>query len=789
MEQGGDGIARQTTSDMVWHELVGRLVAMGSNYTEGDQVKPVAILWPDGDRLWIGLIEELRTVLPELFILGPIDPAGRSGPAIWLRCVEARTVETAYPPDAVPIFYLPGVSRQQLRAVEECPALIEPLVELQFRGVVWSHPNGKDWTPLAFLSSRHGGLGLEVANDAESQEALQRALPALMRDRLVNLAGKKLDADFLNSILTPDLPVEILRWMNDPKGVRKFKSGAEWEAFSAQCCTEYRLRPEKDGPLRAANLLGNREGAWGKVWTRFAEAPVRYPGVVTLLERAAPASGGMLAFDREYWPTFNARDEELLAKSLLELKDKSGADAAKAIMELERSHGARRDWVWRMVGQAPLAVALEHLSLLATLTRKPLAAADPAAMADLYMETGWEADAAAAGALAAADSPSAEEAIATAVRVLYLPWLEESARNLQTFAAKWPEAMRPRQASPDTADGRVVLFVDGLRMDLAHGVIRKLRPMGFEAGLAWDWAAFPTVTPTGKTAVSPMAAVLAGGGPEEEFAPSLAGTEKRWTADRFRAFLKEQGVQILEGRDCGDPGGRAWTEAGALDSRGHNEGIKSAKTLVQEVRDIAGRIGELLESGWREVVVVTDHGWLLVPGGLPKVNLSHFVVEHRWGRCAAVKMTAATDLPSLPWHWNPEVTIATPPGVGSFRAGLEYAHGGISAQEMVVPRLTVRAGTAAKGQTKITGLKWIGLRCRVSIENSAPGLTADIRGRAADSASSKVDGGRPREVGVDGTVSLPIADDREIGNAAVVVLTGPDGSVLASMPTVIGDNP
>ena len=58
---------------------------------------------------------------------------------------------------------------------------------------------------------------------------------------------------------------------------------------------------------------------------------------------------------------------------------------------------------------------------------------------------------------------------------------------------------------------------------------------------------------------------------------------------------------------------------------------------------MVSRIGALLKAGWSEVVVVTDHGWLLVPGGLPKVELKSFLAEHRWGRCATLKSGAQTN--------------------------------------------------------------------------------------------------------------------------------------------------
>ena len=784
---GSSSSVRETCDDAVGQELARRVRGAGA-YTVGDQIPPAAILWPDGEKRWAGVLSELKGLIPELYSLGAIAPTERTGPAIWLRCIEARTVEPAPPSGRTPIFYLPGVSRQDLRAVEECTSEFEPLIELQFRGAVWTHPNGRDWTPFAFLTSAHGGLGLEVLGDSDTAVALDRALAMVLKERIADLTAEKLDAQFLNMLLAPDLPVEILRWMNDPAAARKRKADSEWQAFCAQCGADYGLHPEKDGELHAAEFLGNRTGEWTKVWKRFAEAPNRYSGVVALLEQAAPTTDGMLALDREYWPTNNAQDEVKLAKALVALKDKPAGEAAKAILEQERVHGCRRQWVWSEVGLTPLAAALEHLSLLATLTQKPLADADAVSMAEQYVQSGWETDAAAIAAMAAGNTPETDEAVAVAVRALYLPWLDESARNLQHFAIQSPVDLRPRLAPAEAMNGRILLFVDGLRFDLARRLVRHLNPMGIQSQMEWDWAAVPTVTPTGKTAVSPMASVLTGGGPEEEFAPSIAATGQRWTADRFHVFLKEQGVQNLQGRDCGKTTGRAWAEVGSVDSRGHNEGVKTAKTLEQEVRDIASRIRELLDAGWREIVVVTDHGWLLVPGGLPKVNLSHFVVEHRWGRCAAVKATGTTELPTVPWYWNPDVTIATPPGAGCFRAGLEYAHGGLSVQEIVVPRLTIRAGVLASGQAKISAVKWVGLRCRVSVQNTVSGMKADIRGRPADAKSSKIEGGQPREIGSDGTVSLPVGDDRETGNAAVVVLLGPDGTPAHTVPTVIGEN-
>ncbi len=136
------------------------LKALGSTatYNPDVQVAPVCILWPDRDRQWEAIMPRIQNELKELFILGDYDPEKRMGPAIWLRCLIAdRIAEFELPPGKTPILYLPGVSRQDLRAVEACPDHLKPLAELQYRGVIWSQVNAKDWTVFCLFKIRSGG--------------------------------------------------------------------------------------------------------------------------------------------------------------------------------------------------------------------------------------------------------------------------------------------------------------------------------------------------------------------------------------------------------------------------------------------------------------------------------------------------------------------------------------------------------------------------------------------------------------------------------------------------------
>ena len=79
--------------------LAAALRTCASSFAAGDQVAPSALLWPDPEQLWEGVIPELQSTLPELFVLGSYAPDKRTGPALWLlprRIVLRATV--AAPP-------------------------------------------------------------------------------------------------------------------------------------------------------------------------------------------------------------------------------------------------------------------------------------------------------------------------------------------------------------------------------------------------------------------------------------------------------------------------------------------------------------------------------------------------------------------------------------------------------------------------------------------------------------------------------------------------------------------
>lgn len=235
---------------------------------------------------------------------------------------------------------------------------------------------------------------------------------------------------------------------------------------------------------------------------------------------------------QETWPQDNEAAEHALRESLNALESMHTTQAHAEIGQLEREHAARRTWVWARLGYSPLAAALAHLHDLATYTVVPLTGTG-AEQTDSYIGFGWRADAAALGALAGVEHPADVAAISTALRAIYQPWLDQSARAFQAAYTAIPGKAR----DPDFAPGTCLLFCDALRYDLAQRLASTLTQQGMSCETSASLAPFPGITPTVKPAVSPVAGRFTGAG-AGELTPLLAERGTRVSAETLRAELR-----------------------------------------------------------------------------------------------------------------------------------------------------------------------------------------------------------------------------------------------------------
>lgn len=755
-------------------------------YNRNDQVPPAVLLWPDQDRQWEPLLPRLRGILPHLLTLGPWDAPTRTGPAIWLRCMLARTLpETTYwPEETIPIIYLPGISRPKLRAVEDCPADLQPLAALQYRGTYFAHANGKDWTISGFLQSDKAGPGLDIARDAATLEALKTALVELVDVEVDKLAGKQLSADDFNDMLLPDPERQLLQWLNDPAPTREQWDKNRWKTFRNICKKQYDFDPESDGEIGAAERLGLRGKKWDAVWQRYVDGPDPYPNIPDRLRVARPKATGLFDFC-ESWPQDNEQMEQELRQGLQSLKTAPPASVPQQIADLEQRHGPRRGWIWARLDRAPLALALQHIVALAEATAKPLTGVNLEALAQSYMAGGWKADAAMLAGLADVRAADDVSAVRDAILTLYQPWLRDTAERFQQLVPDTLEHPSRKSGKKPASKGTCILFADGLRYDVGQKLRAALEKIGLSIEAGWHWSAVPPVTPTAKPALSPITDLLTGTPDGDGFCPALAENGKKLTSDRFLQLLEGRGYQVLKGDAVGDPSGLAWTECGKIDRSGHDQGWLLARQINEEVRALAERTAGLLNAGWKEVHIVTDHGWLLLPGGLPKVELPGYLAQDRWGRCAVVKPGAKIEVPQKTWHWSKSVWVALAPGIHCFYAGTEYAHGSLSLQECLVPELRVRAKKTTAAAT-IESVKWVRMRCKVTIEGNGAGLKVDLRTKLADAGSSLLTPKVPKSPEPEGTVSLAVEDEDEVGTAAFLVLLTGDGQVIDKRSTTVG---
>lgn len=766
-------------------ESIIQAVRKAASYNSHDLAAPLVILWPDEDRLWKQCIKPLRANYPGLLCLGGYSPDHATGPAVWLR----YQLEKQHGED-VPVIYLPGIGRSAFRSADQCPTEVRHLFALQFQGQFWTQKNGKDWTPFAFLSSADGGLGLDVAADHDTKMAIQESLLKLLDAELDALQGCKLEAGDFRAIITQDPARTLLRWMGNPAKIKKEleEFGSDWASFRAVCRDTYGFDPEKDGAITAAEKLTSGKPAWLLVWGRYKEAPRTYPGIKELLD----SKGQMTFFEKqsEYKPSSNRNEENRLEADLIKLSSASPKDAIEKILTLAVEHAERANWVWAAFGESPLARAIGHLRDLAEVVQ---ASGNPTtweALAAYYSTLGWKADRSVLRTLDAARSTASTKAVTVAIKAVYLPWLEKFSILTQALADTYPVTGPKTCRILSAEQGTVYLFADGLRIDLARDLEESLLTLGFFVEFASDWSAIPTITATAKPAWMPLAEKL--GGPLEgtAFQCKEQSNGKTLAHARFKELMAEIGISFLEASELGSPTKCAWTEFGSIDTYGHEQGAKLAWRVREELDGLQQRVAELLQAGWSKVKVTTDHGWLMIPGGLPKAELPKHLTESRWGRCAIPSPDAQHGYPMTPWFWDSAEAIVLAPDIKCFIAGIEYSHGGRTLQEALIPLLTVSLQGGGAKRVVLKEMKWLGMRLHVVFEGSE-GFTIDIRTQVADKTSSLAANTVTGVANGEKASLLVVEDDDRsvsIGKEAFLVVVDHEGQPIFKHLVTIGEN-
>ncbi len=746
-------------------------------------VKPEVILWPDPEYQWIEVISVLQEELPHLLIYGKYDQVKKQGPAIWLKCMIAKVLpEANWEPETVPIIYLPGVAKSDLRNVENAVFNFQPLLEYQYTGTLFIQENGREWSILAFVENPTNGLGIKVSHDNATKDALKKTLPTIFQDPGVLINKAIIDADYLNNQLFPDIIPTILKWMCKGDAILKSMDAGKREVFSNLCKSQYEFEPDHKNIKAIAEKLGSQKNSWKYVWQLYATAPHKYPEIEDLLRLAKPADLGIgvFALPDESWPQVNEQQEEALAQALVKAAIQEASKALAALQTLEKEHGKRRNWIWYELGKAPLVDALHYLVQMAAKTSESFSSGTIEALQKYYIQSGFTVDQFMRKALVAVKSEKDKLIIKSIIQLFYQPWLENITNRFQKLVEADPNIFTSQTAKSETET--YVLFVDAFRYELAEEFKRRLEKQYLKVTLETDWSAIPSLTPTAKPNVSPIATSVSVQSNITDFRPQLQNGKDLLT-QVFRDELKAKDYKLVTQAKDIQSDGRYWQEIGDIDTKGHEEQADMVKRIEELFDQIQEALDVAFEKGIKRIKIVTDHGWLLLPGGLPKTQLNAGLTETRWGRCALIKEGATTDLLHLPWRWNPSIFIAYAPGINFFKANEEYAHGGISLHECLVPTMIVENPMVRNIEAEVKMVKWVNLKCTIQTTNLPDGYSIDIRTKYNDAKTSIVLS--KNKTLQSNTVTLMVDDSAE-HQAATIVLLDPTERILDKKPTTVG---
>jgi hypothetical protein len=746
-------------------------------------VKPEVILWPDPESQWASIIPELQKTHPALLIYGIYDPIKNQGPAIWIKCMVAQMLpEAKWEKAETPIIYLPGIAKNDLKNVENAGLDFQPLIEYQYTGTVFTQENGREWTISAIIQNPSNGLGLKIAQDVATKEALKKVLPSIFEDPEVLLDRPVIDSTFLNNQLFPNIISNILKWMcKGDTAIAVMDQGSK-EVFFSLSKSEYDFEPDHKNIKAIAEKLGSQRNSWKHVWQHYINAPHRYPEIEELLRLAKPADlgTGMFAFPEESWPQVNEAKEDQLRESFISISKLPKKDVLPTLNALAIDQDVRKNWVWAELGYAPLLNSLPHILKMTeqALVSYPSSSIDD--LKDYYIKEGYIVDQSMRQSFAAVKTEKEKLVIKSLITEIYKHWLEAITQKFQTLVEKDASIFTGQKAIVESES--YVLFVDAFRYELAEEFTKRLKCSGFNAELTTSWSAIPSVTPTAKPNVSPIAPVVSTSSIINEFRPQLQSGKDLQT-QAFRDSLTANNYNFIAKSSDIIPGKSSWQEIGDIDTKGHQE----QSAMVKRVEELFEKVLEVIEvafqRGVKRIKIVTDHGWLLLPGGLPKTQLNAGLTETRWGRCALIKEGASTGLLHLPWRWNPAIFIAYAPGISFFKVNEEYAHGGISIHECLVPVLLIENKNAGVIAGEIKSVKWVNLKCTIITNELPDGCSIDIRTKYNDPNTSIVLS--KNKTLKDNTVFLMVEDSAEY-QSATIVLSDEKERIIDKKPTTVG---
>ena len=300
------------------------------------------------------------------------------------------------------------------------------------------------------------------------------------------------------------------------------------------------------------------------------------------------------------------------------------------------------------------------------------------------------------------------------------------AEKLQSFFIRhlestgWPPA--GRLANADTFDhvvapllkesGRkVALFlIDALRYELGADLKQHLAGAG-EVILQPAFASLPSVTPVGMASLLPGAAAALRLARKEKGFEVLLGKDAVPTVDRRLDLLRTRYGQRFDAKrldrfakgsdiQVGPAVELLLLRSNEMDDEFESNADTALATIMRLFQQVGIALKRLRELGFDEVVILTDHGFLLntglAAGDVCKAPPGNWITVHGRlllgdGAADASNFVVPAEHVGVRGDFG---QVAGPRTLVAYQAGLTYLHGGASMQECVVPVLTLRLPAA-----------------------------------------------------------------------------------------------
>ena len=361
-------------------------------------------------------------------------------------------------------------------------------------------------------------------------------------------------------------------------------------------------------------------------------------------------------------------------------------------------------------------------ALNAAMEANPPSAESLTSVVDWYSSAGWEVDSAyrqmeLVRVSTGADLYGLDDVFALS-RQRYEQWLDKVLRRTADAIsgdAHIPDQQQQRRVHDAEVRGRestAYVLVDALRYELGRDLATRLGRPNATVDVRAAVAAAPTITPVGMAAITP--------GADERFDVELGkdarlvvnveGQSVRTVSDRVKRFEKVHGkvadvpldklaqYTVRELKNRIDGAALVLVRSTEIDADGESYQLAASwGSFDHTLNVLQTAVARLLHAGIRRVVLTADHGFLAVRQvgedlKIEKPSTGTGELHRRaWVGTGGTATNSTVKVPLSDFGIGGGLDIIAPRGLGVFvtGGGLQFFHGGLSPQELVVPVITV----------------------------------------------------------------------------------------------------